>query len=396
MLAKSSGDQEQNSFFDQQRLLQCGRAALKTRRDFLVHTSKVLAGAAVAPYARALMASSQPQTPLTHNVGGAARNRPSRFAELHFLTADPNFSDYRPAIDASAEHVVFERTAVGGGHTKLYILSLADGIPTQFVKPEQYRAVITGPVQTRPDWSWTTGQVVLDVSDSNSSGIRVVLVVQPDGTPLFNVPNSKAYIYPTWSPDGTQLIVYNGTMHAQPRPCTSLIDLDGTVVTLNLNGKDADGVLVFGGFATPTPGNVNLIAYAGQPDMPWGPVVEGGYNQDYNYVFVNSENNGVFTSAPLESNANISIYDPSHQGRAPVWSPDGSYVAFESDRAGGYAIFLANVTAGTAPVQITDARYGAQHPKFYPDQTKLVLTAYQQPTDSGPRGIASVDISAYL
>jgi len=324
-----------------------------------------------------------------------ATRRPSGFAELHFLTADPNFSDYRPAIDGAAAHVVFERTPVAGGHTKLFILSLTDGVPGEFVKPA--RDIITGPVQTRPDWSWITGQVVLDVSQSNSSGISAVLIVQADGRPINNVPNSEAYLYPTWSPDGTQLIVYNNNSgSAEPQPCTSLIALDGTILTLNLNGLDADSVPMFGGFASPRPDNTKLVAYAGQPDMPWGPVAVGGYNQNYNYVFVNTENSGVFTSAPVESGASIRIYDPTHQGRSPVWSPDGNYVAFESDRAGGYAVFLADVTAGTAPVQITDASYGAQHPKFYPDQTKLVLTAYQQPNSNGPRGIAWVDISDYL
>ncbi|HUA16005.1 MAG TPA: hypothetical protein VMG31_11965 [Verrucomicrobiae bacterium] len=366
---------------------------MKTRREFLIATPSALLGA----YAWALTPPAPVQRSFSRNVREAARQAPPTFAELHFVTADPNFSDYRPAIDASAQHVVFERTPAGGGRTKLYILSLASGVAELFVKPALDRSLMTGPVQTRPDWSWVTGQVVLDVAASNDSGPRAVLIVHPDGSPVANVPNSRGYVYPTWSPDGTQLIVYNGTVNANPQPCTSLIGLDGTVVTLNLNGTDASGALIFGGFASPTPGNVNLIAYAGQPDVyGWGPDVTGGYNQDYNYVFVNAENNGVFTSAPLESDASIKIYDPSHQGRAPVWSPDGNYVAFESDRAGGYAIFLANVTAGTAPVQITDASYGAQHPKFYPDQTKLILTAYQLPSGSGPRGIAWVDISSYL
>jgi Tol biopolymer transport system component len=98
----------------------------------------------------------------------------------------------------------------------------------------------------------------------------------------------------------------------------------------------------------------------------------------------------------LESDASIAIYQPSHQGRASVWSPDGNYIAFEPDRASGYAIFLANVAAGTAAVQISPASYGAQHPKFFPDGTKLVTTAYQQPNSGDPRGIAWVEISQYL
>jgi hypothetical protein len=240
-----------------------------------------------------------------------------------------------------------------------------------------------------------TGKVVLNVALTDTSPVEI-LIAQPDGTPLQNVPDSKGYVYPTWSPDGTQLIVFNGSAKAQPRPCTSLIALDGTILQPNLDGNDANGVPMFGGFATPTPGNVNLIAYAGQPDMAWGPTAPAGYNQDYNYVFVNAVNNGVFSSAPLESGASINIYDPSHQGRAPVWSPEGNYVAFESNRVGGYAIFLSNVSAGSAPVQVTDASYEAQHAKFFPDGTKLILTALQVPGSRGPRGIAWVDISAYL
>ena len=361
---------------------------MPSRRDFVIQMPLALLGAATA--SSLLHAQSRPLL-----NSRAAPVAPGAFAPLHFLTFDPNYSDYRPAIDAMARQVVFERTPAGGGITALSILSLSNAVPRPFIQDSQSDEIITGPTQTRPDWSWVTGEVVLNVTPDQGD-IRV-LIAQADGTPVRNVTDSESYIYPTWSPDGTQLIVYNSKVTAQPQPCTTLIALDGTVIVPNLDGNDADGAAVFGGFATPTPGNVNLIAYAGQPDIGWGPAANGGYNQDFNYVFLNAESDlGVYTSAPLEPGASISIFDASHQGRAPVWSPDGNYVAFESDRAGGYAIFLANVAAGTAPVQVTDASYGAQHAKFYPDGTKLVLTALQVPNSSGPRGIAWVDIEGYL
>ena len=50
-----------------------------------------------------------------------------------------------------------------------------------------------------------------------------------------------------------------------------LVLIDGTVLLANLNGNDANCTPMYGGFATPNPNNVNLIAYAGQPDIPWGP-----------------------------------------------------------------------------------------------------------------------------
>lgn len=191
------------------------------------------------------------------------------------------------------------------------------------------------------------------------------------------------------------MIVYNSSSQAKPNPCTSLIQLDGTVVEANLNGNDANDVQMYGGFATPTPGNVRLIAYAGQPDQVWGTTTTK-YKQDCNYVFLNAEDGGVFSSAPLESDASLSVFDPAYQGRAPVWSPDGKYVVFESDRAGGYAIFLVKVAEQSAPVQLTDPNYGAQHAKFFPDGSKIILTALQNPGTTWPRGIAWIDISQYL
>lgn len=122
-------------------------------------------------------------------------------------------------------------------------------------------------------------------------------------------------------------------------------------------------------------------------------------------MFLNAYKGGVFSSAPLESQAGTATFDPSYQGRAPYWSPDGNYVVFESSRAGGYANFLANVAKGTPPVPHTDAGYWAQHAKFLPYGTTvvpsgkaIVFTALQTPNaaGTGPRGIAILDIASYL
>ncbi len=220
-------------------------------------------------------------------------------------------------------------------------------------------------------------------------------------------PTRSPHIYPIWTSDGTQLIVYNNSDNAKPvKPVTSLITPTGNVVVPNLNGRTlanppAD---MFGGFAAPRPSNPTQIAYAGQPalanwGMPAGQTAPAPvYNQDNNYVFLNTATGGGYTSAPLEAAAPVTNFISAFQGRAPYWSPDGNYVVFESSRAGGYALFLANVTKGTPAVQLTEPGYWSQHGKFLPGGTSVVFTALQAPSaaGTGPRGIAIIDISAFL
>lgn len=188
----------------------------------------------------------------------------------------------------------------------------------------------------------------------------------------------------------------NGTGAGHPR--TSLISPNGAVAQANLNGNDVNGRPMYGGFASPRPGNPALIAYAGQPHASgWSGASPAGYDQDRNYVFLNAMSAATFTSAPLEPDASITQFDKTHQGRAPSWSPDGHHLAFEFNRVDGrhYAIFLVNVSVGSKPVQVTDVTYDAQHAKFFPDGKSLIVTAFQSP-GLGPRGIAQVEISGYL
>jgi hypothetical protein len=322
-------------------------------------------------------------------------NARTSFEPLNFITSDPLYSDYRPAIDTSAQWIVFERTPLGGKITTLYLVALDGSGLRRFMRPGR-QAMNTGPSQTRPDWSWSSGQVAMNVAATDETEGEA-LIAAGDGTPLMNVPFSKGYVYPTWTPNAKQLIVMNSSARARPRPSTSLVAPEGKIVELNLNGYDAAGTPVYGGFASPAPNNATNIVFAGQPVLDgWAGNSGAEYNQDYNYVFVNSKTSNVYVSAPLEQGASVTTYDPAHQGRAPVWSPDGKYVAFESDRAGGYAIFLANAQAQSAPVQVTDARYEAQHAKFFPDGKRLVVTALQVPGGKGPRGIAWVDVSGLV
>lgn len=329
----------------------------------------------------------------------AVRNENPRFPHLNFITRDLNFSDYRPAVDSAGEIALFERTPKAGGDTKLRLagpISAPEPPVTDFLKhgdiPDS---------QTRPDWCWQTGQVAFNGASNDTA--PHVLVAESDGGMSRSLPGTDGYNYPIWHPDGSRLVVFNDSSAASPRPCSSLIMPDGTLVTANMNGLDDDGVPVFAGFAAPNPKTPILLAFAGQPTLPtWVPAEHpgcpndpSGYNQCFNYPFLNRFSEGVFTSHPLEAGAPIAEYDPAFQGRAPYFSPDGRFVVFESDRAGGYALFLADLVSGAPPVQLTDSAYQAQHAKFFPSGDRLILTCLHDP-EVETRGIAWIDISNFV
>ena len=74
-----------------------------------------------------------------------------------------------------------------------------------------------------------------------------------------------------------------------------------------------------------------------------------------------------FTSGPRMDNS-------------PRWSPDGTKLAFVSDRGGDRQIWIMPTTGGEA-YQLTKMRRGASNPVWSPDGTKICFTALVDPDD---------------
>jgi WD40-like Beta Propeller Repeat len=335
------------------------------RRQFLIKTSSSLAAG------WALANGLRPQSAAAETVAALV-------TPIFLMTYSPKVkvSDYRPVLNnvsGTASTVIFERTI--GSSTKLYSLDLTNpnATPTlafPALKAESFRA----------DWSWVTGTVVF----MNSNGIYL------STDPTKPIPNTSKMSYPTWYPDGATLAVYNNRVHHPPLPIprTSKMDLSGTVLEPVLANDTT-----WAGFPSVNQPNPNLIAFAGQ-------VVKKGstYNQNKNYIWLTDTSTNPPTVKTLAPNAPLTHFDPNFQGRAPWYSPDGNWIAFESNRfnsSGLYSIYIQVADGSQTAVQVTDPRWDAQHTKWYPNGTELVVSVLQK-FGSKDRGIASLDVSAFV
>lgn len=74
----------------------------------------------------------------------------------------------------------------------------------------------------------------------------------------------------------------------------------------------------------------------------------------------------------------------------PTWSPDGSRIAFASDRSGNWDVYVMDVNGGKAQ-QITNNPTHDLHPSFSPDGTKLVYCSYG--SKSGQWELVVIDLN---
>jgi len=269
-----------------------------------------------------------------------------------FLTT--NMMDYWPCFSPDGKTVLFSRSCDNGRNWSLYTVPAGGGDAKPF-------AIL--PVSaTRAAWS-PKGEIAFTGSGTDHS--NAVWVIKGDGSDAHALPANSAnhLFYPSWYPDGKSLAV----MDAQGSIIQQM-DLSGALHPLT------DRSQVKSGMSSVSPDG-QWVAFAGQKNLGQP------YDQEENVIWLRDPSGKLAT---LET--------PALQGRAPVWSPDGRQLAFESDRGnaqGHYAVFVAN-RDGSGLTQITDFALDATHPVFSPDGKHLVM-AYGVPGKT--MGIAMVDLT---
>jgi Tol biopolymer transport system component len=276
-------------------------------------------------------------------------------APARFVTSD-NF-DLWPCFSPDGARVLFSRRAEDGW--ELLLVSVNGGSPRKLARSPLPVAA------TRANWSKQDLIAFTGTSSANASGIWIIKSDGSSPRELHLSGLSNQMFYPSWFPDGEQL----AAMDAQDFVIKRIDLRKGTVVTLTDNRQ------VFTGMPSVSPDGKSII-FAGQKNTGQH------YDQSNNQIWLMDE---AGVSHALES--------VPAQGRAPVWSPSGRQIAFESTRgsaSGLYAIFLIN-RDGTGLTQVTDRALNADHPVWSPDGRHLAFSA-RRSTLTRDRSIAVIDI----
>jgi TolB protein len=169
----------------------------------------------------------------------------------------------------------------------------------------------------------------LAFATNRNGGQWDIYLMNQNGTGVAQLDSSFANdLWPSWSPDGKR-IVYQSQRGVKPGPPDTVISGIDTMITRP------------------------LVAF-------------------YNLSVINADGTGL---QRLATDASSDI--------EPAWSPDGTKIAFSTDRdAGDYEVYVMHAD-GTNPVRLTNSPGEDGQPAWSPDGSKLAFaTTRDAPTDS--------------
>jgi len=308
------------------------------------------------PFLGALYAQALSTGRINAQTEGRVREA-NQFRKHRFITSDSTAQDMWPCFSADGQTVLFSRTT----DRKTWRLQT---VATSGGKPRQFPA--DSPVLgTRANWSWH--RPLIAFNGHPPKGQFNLSLIAPDGSDLRQLQFagiSDVMSYPSWYPDGKSMAVvdFSGEGSVIKR-----IDMaTQTIVALT------DPKALWAGVPRVSPDG-STIVMGGQENHGQS------YSQYRNKIWL------------LSRDGKLRRLD-SKRGWAPVWSPDGKWIAFASDRAsdqGRWAIFVASLD-GVTIKQITPLELNAAHPTWSADG-KLIAFSAQLSAGGNAKGVAVID-----
>ena len=215
--------------------------------------------------------------------------------------------------------------------------------------------------ESSPAWSPDGTKILF----SGQHGLNDIFVINSDGTGERNLTNTREISErsPAWSPDGNRIVFSAGTLTVTERPNSNI-----TVRSVDISDiyvMDAEG------------GNkINLTRTPAREGGPvWSPdgtmIAFVSNRSGKNEIYVMDDDGGnqrqITTGGPQGRNSG-----------QPAWSPDGKLIAYTVQEGTNRDIFVIDEDGGGG-VQLTSGPGTHEHPAWSPDGMMLVFQTFRKP-----------------
>ena len=284
-----------------------------------------------------LWATPTPDTLSTNRRGSAVSPLPTPTRTPVPLTPTPT----NPVvITRSLPAIAFRARNVGGKgdlpNWQIFVMDL-DGTNRQRVTRDTNDAIM-------PAWS-PDGQRIVFASKIGDN--RDVFVVSLDGTGLLNLTNHPANDYtPSWSPDGRQVVFSSNRLGYWEM---FLVNSDGSEVR-----RIADEAI--GGQSPVFSPDGRLLAFSARDE-----------ENNWDIYVMPVPANGSPPQPPRRLTTAVG------NDLAPMFSPRGDRIAFESNRDGNYEIYVMNLDGGNQRNLTNLASANDQGPVWSPDGKRIMF-----------------------